>query len=547
MGYADMAGRRAGTLQSEQADPRQVQNHAGGFAFTVDDWTRLERWLVLGSEGPTYYATARALTRANAAVVDRCLSADAARTIDTIVQVSLAGRAPKNDQAVFALALAASHSDPLARALALGSLARVCRIGTHLFQFAEAVDKCRGWGRGLRRAIARWYTDRSADALAHQAALRWAVAAKGHFGPLVELGPWGAREVGSKDARRSYGAVDPSALPRIVQGFELAHLVKSATECARVVTEYGLTHEMVPSQHLASPDVWRALLPHMPMGATVRNLGRMTANGALAPGSEAASTIATRLRDGEAIRKARLHPLAVLLAARTYSAGRGEKGKLTWSPVAPIVDALEDAFSLAFETVVPTGKRIMLALDVSGSMVTPILGSSLTARDASACMAMVTARREASYELVGFAAGAHGYGGQYGGAPSRLLPIGATARSSLREVIAAMQRVPMGGTDCALPMLHALERKQPVDAFVVYTDSETWHGKVHPHEALRRYRAEMGIDAKLVVVGMTATEFTIADPTDAGMLDVVGFDTAAPALIADFIRGGSVAAEEAPE
>jgi len=36
---------------------------------------------------------------------------------------------------------------------------------------------------------------------------------------------------------------------------------------------------------------------------------------------------------------------------------------------------------------------------------------------------------------------------------------------------------------------------------------------------------------------MTSNGFTIADPSDAGMLDVVGFDAAAPALIADFARG----------
>jgi len=38
----------------------------------------------------------------------------------------------------------------------------------------------------------------------------------------------------------------------------------------------------------------------------------------------------------------------------------------------------------------------------------------------------------------------------------------------------------------------------------------------------------------LVVVGMVSNGFSIADPTDAGMLDVVGFDTATPALISDF-------------
>ena len=78
--------------------------------------------------------------------------------------------------------------------------------------------------------------------------------------------------------------------------------------------------------------------------------------------------------------------------------------------------------------------------------------------------------------------------------------------------------------------------RSAVDAFIVYTDNETWAGNIHPYQALEQYRREMGIPAKLVVVGMTATEFSIANPDDAGMLDVVGFDTAAPAVMADFIR-----------
>lgn len=60
---------------------------------------------------------------------------------------------------------------------------------------------------------------------------------------------------------------------------------------------------------------------------------------------------------------------------------------------------------------------------------------------------------------------------------------------------------------------------------------------MHPHQALYAYRKQTGIPAKLVVAGMTATAFSIADPDDAGMLDVAGFDAAVPTLIADFARG----------
>ena len=96
--------------------------------------------------------------------------------------------------------------------------------------------------------------------------------------------------------------------------------------------------------------------------------------------------------------------------------------------------------------------------------------------------------------------------------------------------------MPFGGTDCALPMLYALERGIAADAFIIYTDSETWAGVIHPAVALKQYRERTGIPARLVVVGMVANGFSIADPNDAGMLDVVGFDTATPAVIADFIR-----------
>ena len=117
-----------------------------------------------------------------------------------------------------------------------------------------------------------------------------------------------------------------------------------------------------------------------------------------------------------------------------------------------------------------------------------------------------------------------------------MAPLSITATDSLADAVHKTQGLDFGGTDCALPMLDALGKKIPVDCFVILTDSETWAGPVHPAEALRKYRQEMGIPAKLVVVAMVANGFTIADPRDAGMLDVVGFDSAAPALIADFAK-----------
>jgi 60 kDa SS-A/Ro ribonucleoprotein len=84
-------------------------------------------------------------------------------------------------------------------------------------------------------------------------------------------------------------------------------------------------------------------------------------------------------------------------------------------------------------------------------------------------------------------------------------------------------------------MLHATKNSLDVDAFVIYTDNETWDGNIHPHVALSEYNKKMGKNAKLIVVGMTSTRFSIAKPEDPNMLDVVGFDTATPELISAFI------------
>ena len=68
------------TKTTPQSEPipgtNQVPNSAGGFAWELDDWARLDRFLVLGSEGGTYYVGERKLTRENAAVVARCIAAD---------------------------------------------------------------------------------------------------------------------------------------------------------------------------------------------------------------------------------------------------------------------------------------------------------------------------------------------------------------------------------------------------------------------------------------------------------------------------------------
>jgi 60 kDa SS-A/Ro ribonucleoprotein len=570
--YAKIFNRRVTPQSQPIPGSNQIRNSNSGYSWKVDDWTRLDRFLILGAEGGTYYITERELVKQNHDALIRCIKADGIRAVNRIIEISDSGRAPKNDPAIFALALVVTHGDVQTKAHGFANLNKVCRIGTHLFHFAEYVNAMRGWGRGLRNAVGHWYVDRGADDLAHQAVkyqqrdgwshadllrlahpkapsvqhdavFRWMLSDRSSASLADSLGEREVkRKVRGEDRVAKYGAV--AGLPKLIEAFEQAKRATSAREIVKLIAENDLPREAIPTQWLNEVAVWDALLQRMPVTALVRNLGKMTSLGLIKPFSDAKKLVLRKLKDETALQRSRIHPLAVLVAQKIYAQGRGDKGALKWSPVSAVVDALDEAFYATFQNVEPCGKPVLLALDVSGSMAASMIaGSCISACEASAAMALITAATEPECEIIAFSAPARGcgshlpsYGGMHGGGEPGITRVNLSPRTRLADVIKRIEAIPMGGTDCALPMLWAARNKLNVAGFITYTDSETWAGNIHPAQALRQYRSEFAGDAKAVVVGMTSNGFTLADPNDRGMLDVVGFDTTVPAAVADFVR-----------
>ncbi len=527
--FGTYASTRATNQSQRIFGSTQVPNSAGGYAWPVDDWMRLDRFLVLGTEDGSYYATERQLTVDSAEATRRCIAGDGVRVVDRVVDISRSGRAAKNDPAIFVLAMCAKLGDTATRKAAYAAVSAVCRTGTHLMHFAAFARAFGGWGRGMRNAIARWYTAKSPRRLAYQL-VKYQARDGWSNRDLLRLAhpkaPSSAHEalfswvVGGSypTADVANDQLDP------VAAFEATVRAQSVAEVVRLIEAHHVPREAVPSQWLSHAAVWEALLASMPMTAMIRNLATMTRVGLCTPGSAATTTVARRLGDVHRLRKARVHPIALLAALLTYREGRGARGQHTWTPVARIVDALDAAFYQSFAAVEPSGARTLLALDVSGSMTCGRIAGvpGLSPRVASAAMALVTAATEPHHGFVAFT--------------GSLRELAISPRQRLDDVLQHVDGLPFGGTDCAQPMLWARERNLDVDTFVVYTDSETWAGHVHPAQALRTYRESTGIPAKLIVVGMVSNGFSIADPNDAGMLDIVGFDTAAPSVIGDFAR-----------
>lgn len=553
------------TRRTPQTEPdpavadRQVRNAAGGFAFKLGDDARIHRFLTLGTTGGTYYSSERELTKANAEVVLAAARERGAWLATRAATISQEGRAPRNNPAIFALAAVAGLGDDVARKAAFDLLPLVCRTGTHLFTFATYVEQFRGWGRGLRRAVGNWYLDKDVDALAYQAVKYRQREGWSHADLLRLAHPEAAADDLSRRALFEWivdGKLDMDHAPGLVQafvnlqglpedcachdGFRLGgHMGDCPNEITNLIARHPLSWEMLPDADRTS-EVWKVLIAKgMPQTALMRQLPTLTRLGVL-DDPEVLDIVRMQLCDTERLRKGRVHPVNVLIAQKTYASGHSMRGDSTWTPKRQIIDALDAAFYAAYGTIEPAGKRTLIALDVSGSMTQAISGMPLDCREASAALALVTMATEPSCDIVGFTASASPQRGGYGfGFTNRRsiceLPI--SPRQRLDDAVRAVSNLPFGGTDCALPMLWALEQGRAYDTMIVMTDNETWAGGMHPHQALTQYREATGIPTRLAVVGMTASDVSIADPADPGQLDVAGFDSSVPNLLADFSRG----------
>lgn len=542
MDYSKHVSTRA-TSQRDRTPGRtdEVENSEGGFVYTIGDWARLDRFLILGSEGGTYYATERELTKNNAGIVIKLIQSDGMRVLHQVIDISESGRAHKNDAALFVVAAALKLGNVETRQFAAAAAQKVARTGGHLLQLVKFVEAFGGWGRATKNLFQHWYGNhfpndlgyqllkyRQRDGWSHRDILRLA------HPKAMNLDIAAIFDVTAHPETLFEGERVNSYLPPVYEGFRLAHGVLKNSPDPEIVERYELSWEMLPTEWLTDQAVNRQLLKTMPLMATIRQLGKMSANGTMNPLSIQTKMVIERLTNQETITKSKIHPMHYLLAIKNYFAGKGFRGSLTWKTDGRIIDALNKGFYMSFANVETTGKAFMLGIDVSSSMTQTMGDSNISAAEAAGAMAMVIAKTEPKHYMHGFTRNDRWY--HCAGGTAGFVDLGISSNDSLDSVMQKVQKSNFGSTDCAIPMLYATERKLMVDTFVVLTDSETYAGSIKPSQALQQYRRHFNPQAKLVVVGMASNGFTIADPNDAGMLDVVGFDASVLPVIAEFSK-----------
>lgn len=527
---------------------KQVKNAAGGYVYDKDLWNRLEDFLILGTTGGTYYVGEDKLTAENADVLFQAISEDGPRVVALLTEISTARppRAPKQRPALFALAACYAKGDADTRQAAKIALPRVARTTDHLAQFFGYYKNLGGKqtgrgtapvvGRSLRTALGSWFLEGDPDSVAFKVCkARQRKTPAGEAFDLKDVLRI-AHPTAEASARKAlFGWIAGNTPDDIaadflpsVDRFLKAKAVTSKAEAINAVNELRVPWEFLPDTFLKDPDVWAALVDTIGMTALIRNLARMTRLGTLKPMGDATSRAVARLTNGDALLKARIHPMDAWLAMRVYASGRAQPNPRadvqTWAPVPAILDALEETYELSFGSVQPSGKKLLVAVDSSGSMgqIVHAGGSPLgSAYHVGCAMAVMLARIEkGNVHVIDVDTRVH---------PSKVTP-----RTNLREIV--RWQPSGGGTDLSLPFAWATREQMNVDGIVVFTDSETWAGRAHPSQALRAYRGSVNADARVVIAAMTAVGYSIGNPSDPGVLNVAGLDASLPLVVNGFIR-----------
>lgn len=539
---------RAPAPQSQPIAGRVVEmapNAAGGWGFKLDKWVRFERFLILGAEGGTYYVTEKQLTKESAEAALECLAEAPLRYVDLVADVHGNNRAPKWKPAVFALALASVYGDINAKTAVRHVAPKLLRTGAQLLYFVSACDAMGKWRRNLRTTVANWFLSRESDQVAYQA-IKYQARDGWAMRDILRLAHPKTKDPVMKAVfDRICGRATSDEVPLILDDeAKMRRAVSLSGPAVAVNFANALPREALPSEVNGLKEYWHAVIGTMPATALVRNLATMTRLGLMdEPGFRA--QVVARLGDVAWLKKARVHPMALLLANMAYSKGgegtRSRGGSFT--PNVIVSSALEHAFEQCFSMETTLPGPLLVACDVSGSMSSHVDGSpALTAKEAAAAIALVIAKASRGADIKAFneacpaVHSSYSYGfGRVSAQQGAPYTFRVDNRSTLGEVRTQLEAM-AGGTDCASPINYALSTQKSYKGIIIISDQDSWAGRVHVTEAMKSYRMHVNPDAKLIVMAMNGQGTTLVDPQDPKALGIAGFDLAAFEAMEWFLR-----------
>jgi 60 kDa SS-A/Ro ribonucleoprotein len=490
--------------------PREtdVRNAEGAGAYAFSPKHALAQYAATGCLSSTFYADAEMQLDAVLAL---------ARDVEPIFLAKTAlfarTRGHMKDMPALLLAVLAVRDG----ALLARAFPRVVDDGKMLRNFVQIVRSGAVGRKSLgtlpRRLVREWFASR-----ADEQVFRASVGSAPSLADVVKM-------VHPKPETPSRAALyawlidkphDDAALPRIVRDFEdfKAGRVEGAPD--------------VPFQMLTSFEIgvegWRRIARNASWQTARMNLNTFARHGVFdgAEGGALAALVAERLRDPEAVKRARVFPYQLLAAYVNADDG-----------VPSVVrDALHDAMETATASIPALPGKVVVCPDVSGSMKSPVTGrrkgatSKVRCVDVAALVAAAVLRKNPTAQILPF--------------EQKVVSVRLEPRDTILTNAKALAAVGGGGTNCSAPLALLNETDYDADLVLFVSDNVSWvddrtHGGT---EMLRQWNALKARrpGARLVCVDVAPNGTTQAHERE-DVLNIGGFSDQVFELVGQFAAG----------
>jgi 60 kDa SS-A/Ro ribonucleoprotein len=463
---------------------------------------RLKRFLILGSDSDTFYSSKEELTKQNLDNIRALIDMDSVLCAVILVDMLMNGNIPRRPIALLLTYFLYRKGGRKVRIFLEENSKHIFRTPTDVFTFCSFVEKLDGkWNRGLKRFVSLYYKNtfseyhalkyQQREGFSHKDVLRLV-----HTKPLAHQESLFKHVLAKEPPKQPEEVAPDLPLAQVVTAIHAGRA--DPVQCLEGVP--GLAWEMLPTEVLNQPQVLKLLLQKMPVHAFMRNILRFLKGGLR---SEVGIRLDT-INGG-------VHPVQVLLA---WGACKQDS-------------ALDCSLKVRFKSLFSrmtkvkpfeTDKKTLVCLDVSPSMSEGIVARTQFSPAQIAAALALPFLNFPGADIAVFASGITVY--------KPMNPY-----LDYEDFIAHTQHK-WNSTDCSLPFTSNLGH---YDLFIIITDNETNTGS-SVDKALTQYRNNINKDAKLVVIGLTATDKSLFPSGMMGCYNLPGFDTSLPSVLESILK-----------
>ena len=493
------------TRPGSAAPVTDARNAAGGAAYQRPARQALAQYAVTGCLNTTYYATAAEQLNAVLAL---------ARQVEPefLAQTAVYAREQgfmKDLPALLCAVLATRDPARLERVFP-----RVMDDGRMVRNFVQilrsgAVGR-KSLGTAPKRMVQNWLAARPDEAV-----FRAAIGNAPSLADVIRMvHPRPANE--TRAALYAYLLGRPHAvasLPPVVREFE-------AFKAGARATVPAVPFQLLTALALGTRE-WTEIAKAASWQTTRMNLNTFARHGVFADDS-VVKLIAERLANPDQVRRARVFPYQLLAAYEAAESGVPERVR------AALLQAMEHATA----NVPQFAGRVIVAVDVSGSMQSPVTGQRpggttvVRCVEVAALIAATVLRRNRQARVLPF--------------HTRVEPFELAAGQTIMANARQLAGCPSGGTDCAAPLAHLNAESARGDLVILVSDNESWASPPlgRGTEMLRQWDRFRGRNrgARLVCLDLQPNA-TVQAPDREDILNVGGFADQVFQVIAEFAAG----------